>query len=112
LRKDLKAILVRGNHDKRAGDPPAKLDIECVDAPYEFAPFILAHHPARYDNGYVLCGHVHPGIWIPYAGKVPCFAFSEHTAILPAFGDFTGLALVGPDDHTIYAVADNEVCRI
>jgi DNA ligase-associated metallophosphoesterase len=112
-RKDLQAILVRGNHDKRAGDPPQRVNIECVDAPYEFAPFILAHHPTKSDAGYVLAGHIHPGAWIPYAGKVPCFVFTKDTAILPAFGDFTGLALIERDPQTeIFAIADDEVCRL
>src|SRR5688500_2357169 len=26
-------LLVRGNHDRQAGDPPAELGVECVDAP-------------------------------------------------------------------------------
>jgi DNA ligase-associated metallophosphoesterase len=111
-RKEVEAILVRGNHDKRAGDPPEKLNIACVDAPHAIPPFILAHHPARHNDGYVLCGHVHPGVWIPYAGKVPCFVFSEHTAILPAFGDFTGLALTERENGSqIFAVTADEVIR-
>ena len=112
-RKDVEAILVRGNHDKRAGDPPKKLNIDCVDAPYEVSPFILAHHPTSDTSGYVLAGHVHPGIWIPYAGRVPCFVFTEHTAILPAFGDFTGLALIDQSaGDRIFAVAGDEVVEL
>jgi len=112
-RKDVEAILVRGNHDKRAGDPPARVNIECVDAPYEVAPFLLAHHPASSADGYVLAGHVHPGVWIPYAGKVPCFVFTRDLAILPAFGDFTGLALIKHEaGEKIFAVADSEVVEL
>jgi metallophosphoesterase superfamily enzyme len=112
-RKDVEAILVRGNHDKRAGDPPSSVSIECVDAPYEVSPFILAHHPVTSRDGYVLAGHVHPGVWIPYAGKVPCFVFTSETAILPAFGDFTGLALIEREaGNNVFAVADSEVVEV
>jgi len=112
-RKDVDVILIRGNHDKRAGDPPPHLSIQCVDAPYAAGPFILAHHPVAHDDGYVLAGHVHPGVWIPYAGRVPCFAFSENTGTLPAFGDFTGLALVDRlSTDRIYAIADGEVVEV
>jgi DNA ligase-associated metallophosphoesterase len=112
-RAEVSITLVRGNHDRRAGDPPASLDFDCVDAPHAIAPFVLAHYPADDPNGYVLSGHVHPGVWIPYAGKVPCFSFGKSCGILPAFGDFTGLALVAEaDEQMIFAVADNEVCRV
>ena len=112
-RNDIDAILVRGNHDKRAGDPPARISIDCVDAPYEVAPFLLAHHPVTSIDGYVLAGHVHPGVWIPYAGKVPCFVFTQGTAILPAFGDFTGLALIEREaGKKIFAVAESEVVEV
>src|SRR5690606_39455983 len=55
-------VLVRGNHDREAGDPPAALGIECVDEPMIEAPFVFAHHPAESTFGYVIAGHVHPGI--------------------------------------------------
>src|SRR4051812_20242538 len=48
--------LVRGNHDDRAGDPPASLGIEVVDEPLPLAPFALCHHPRPVDGAYVLAG--------------------------------------------------------
>ena len=38
-------VLVRGNHDRQAGDPPSELGVDCVDAPLVESPFVLAHHP-------------------------------------------------------------------
>ena len=70
-------VLVRGNHDRRAGDPPVELAIDCVNAPYAAAPFVFAHHPAADLGGYVLAGHVHPGIRLYGSGgqreRLPCF---------------------------------------
>ena len=110
-------VLVRGNHDRRAGDPPAELRIDCVNAPYDSGPFILAHHPATDPGGYVIAGPVHPGIRLYGSGgqraRLPCFFFGKDHAILPAFGDFTGLADVeSEEDARVYAVADDRVIQV
>src|SRR5690242_20438181 len=54
-RASTEMILVRGNHDVRAGDPPLELDVKCVDAPLVEGPFAFTHKPTRSDVGYVLC---------------------------------------------------------
>ncbi|CAN5567219.1 ligase-associated DNA damage response endonuclease PdeM [soil metagenome] len=92
--------LIRGNHDQHAGDPCEELKINCFDGPFEIAPFILSHDPQVFPSGYTLCGHVHPAVKltgnnIPSA-SVPCFYFSKHYAILPAFGSFTGTYKIKP----------------
>lgn len=88
--------LVRGNHDARAGDPPDSVGIECADAPVVESPFVLAHHPMQSSDGYVLCGHLHPGVRLAGPARehsrLPCFWFREGVGVLPAFGEFTGLA--------------------
>ena len=110
-------LLVRGNHDRRAGDPPSDLGIECVDAPHVIPPLVLAHHPASHEGGYVVAGHVHPGVRLYGPGgqrvRLPCFVFGRNYAVLPAFGDFTGLADAEPDaDTRVYAVADEAVIPV
>ena len=110
-------VLVRGNHDRRAGDPPAELGIQCVNAPHMAAPFVFAHHPATDPAGYVLAGHVHPGIRLYGSGgqreRLACFYIGRELAILPAFGDFTGLADVEPvEGDSVYAVADDRVIQV
>ncbi len=36
---ELKIILIRGNHDKRAGDPPTALAFEAIAKPLLLGPF-------------------------------------------------------------------------
>lgn len=114
---ELEVILVRGNHDKRAGDPPRELCFDCVDAPLRIPPFAFAHHPTNDADAYVIAGHVHPGIRIygpaRQRERLPCFFFSEDYAILPAFGDFTGLADVDPaETDRVYAIAEEKIVLV
>lgn len=96
----LDVVLVRGNHDRRAGDPPAELRIRCVDAPMIDAPFAFVHHPGAVPDAYAIAGHIHPAVTMIGAGRqrerLPCFWFGASCAVLPAFGEFTGLADVEP----------------
>jgi uncharacterized protein len=99
--------LVRGNHDERAGDPPAAWNVCVVAQPHAMPPFLACHVPSAPRSGYALCGHVHPGVCIAGRGqqteRVPCFVLGARRAILPAFGGFTGLALRshGPGDRVV-----------
>jgi DNA ligase-associated metallophosphoesterase len=89
-------LLVRGNHDDRAGDPPLHWDVPVVAEPHALAPFLACHVPVSPRSGYALCGHVHPGVWLTGVAeqreRLPCFVLGSRRAILPAFGSFTGLA--------------------
>ncbi|MCU0649036.1 MAG: ligase-associated DNA damage response endonuclease PdeM [Gemmatimonadaceae bacterium] len=110
-------VLVRGNHDERAGDPPAVLDIACVDAPYALGPFRLHHFPTEVADGYALAGHVHPRVQLHGRGRqrlaLPCFVFGERSGLLPSFGSFTGGAIVDPAPGArVYAIADGEVLAV
>ena len=93
-------ILVRGNHDDRAGDPPPDWQVTVVDEPYPMAPFLACHFPVAPTTGYALCGHVHPGVTLrgsaDQSERLPCFVLGRRRAILPAFGGFTGLARAEP----------------
>ena len=42
---DLQLTLVRGNHDRHAGDPPPQLAVDVVDEPWRVGPLALCHHP-------------------------------------------------------------------
>ncbi len=113
----LEIVLVRGNHDRGAGDPPREWQFDCRDEPWVEAPFAFRHHPAEEASGYVLAGHVHPAVALAGPGRqrerLPCFLFGERIGILPAFGDFTGGTTVRPrPGDRVYGVAGDEVVPI
>jgi uncharacterized protein len=93
-------VVVRGNHDDHAGDPPADWDVMAVDEPHALAPFLACHIPIAPHTGYALCGHVHPGVTLngvaDQTERLPCYVLGRRRAILPAFGAFTGLARAAP----------------
>lgn len=110
-------ILVRGNHDRSAGDPPESLGIACVDAPLLEPPFAFAHHPRVVNEHHVLAGHLHPAVRLSGPGRqyerLPCFWTREHLTVLPAFGDFTGSADVEPvEGDRVFAIADSSVLEL
>jgi len=117
LRDELEIMLVRGNHDRHAGDPPDDLRINCVNAPAFVPPFVLRHEPAVSPEGYTLAGHLHPGIVLAGPAlqreRLPCFWLAPHCAVLPAFGSFTGSASIvpGPEDR-IFVVAEQDVIAV
>ena len=105
---DLALTLVRGNHDRHAGDPPPEWRIPCVEEPWRpdpRQPLVLAHHPDPVPGAYVLAGHVHPAVWLGGRAhdrlRLPCFHFGPAVGLLPAFGGFTGAHAVarGPQDR-------------
>jgi uncharacterized protein len=113
----LEISLVRGNHDRRAGDPPAELGFTCVDAPVIDSPFVLAHHPRESTEGYTLAGHLHPAVRLSgRAGeraRVPCFWFGANVGVLPAFGDFTGMADIEPvPGDRVFALTNESVIQV
>lgn len=104
----LQVTLVRGNHDDRAGDPPASLGFAVVDEPLRAGPFALCHHPRPVRDAYVLAGHWHPCISVTGRAferlRLPCFWLGDDSGqlprqavgILPAFGSFTGMHRIEP----------------
>ncbi len=113
----LDVLLVRGNHDRRAGDPPAGLGMTVVDAPHHLTPFALLHEPAVSPEGYTLAGHLHPGFVMlgpaRQRERLACFVVGARGAILPAFGSFTGtLAMSARPDDRVYVIAGDSVIPI
>lgn len=105
----LRVTLVRGNHDRSAGDPPASLGFEVCDEPCALAgedasAVRFAHDPAvaaqMNDTESLLCGHLHPAVALGAAGSAgvsmrpACFWVSGRVCVLPAFGTFTGAKAV------------------
>lgn len=116
-RPALDVVLVRGNHDAHAGDPPASWGVRVVAEPHPLPPFLGCHVPHAPRSGYALCGHVHPGVRVAgrahQSVRLPCFVIGRRRALLPAFGRLTGLAIVAPAaDDTVVAIAGNALFRL
>lgn len=111
---DLAITLIRGNHDKRAGDPPASLRIEVVPEPLLLGPFALQHEPDPHPTLHVLAGHVHPAYRLFGKGRqslrLPCFYVLPDVTLLPAFGAFTGgMNIRRQEKSRVYVVGDGAV---
>lgn len=95
---DLSITLVRGNHDRHAGDPPEAWRVEVVDGPLVEADIAFQHEPPEGTAAGMptVCGHVHPTARLEdfdgAAASAACFVVdaASKTMILPAFGRFTG----------------------
>jgi DNA ligase-associated metallophosphoesterase len=114
---DVELLLVRGNHDRDAGDPPRASGVRCVDAPLVEPPFVLAHHPTTSREGFVIAGHLHPAAFLEGAGRqrerLPCFWLGASCMVLPAFGEFTGMAEIeARAGDRAWVVAGGEVIEV
>lgn len=112
--RSLVITLIRGNHDKRAGDPPAGLRIRVVPEPLLLGPFALQHEPDPHPTHHVLAGHVHPAYRLFGKGRqrlrLPCFYLQSHMGLLPAFGAFTGgMNIDRADDSRVFVVGEGAV---
>jgi uncharacterized protein len=116
-RERIELTLVRGNHDKKAGDPPEAWKMRCVEAGDRLGPFVLNHEPGASRAGYALAGHIHPAVRLSACGeeslRLPCFWFGARCGVLPAFGAFTGTAEVRPRrGDQVFVVAEDEVLQV
>lgn len=110
----LEITLIRGNHDKRAGDPPPALRIETVPEPLLLGPFALQHEPDPHATHHVLAGHVHPVYRLRGRGRqtlrLACFYLRGSMSLLPAFGAFTGgFNIEASQDSKIFVVGDGTI---
>ena len=109
--------LVRGNHDRKAGDPPEHWAMRCIEEGATAGPFVLNHEPGAARGGYALAGHIHPAVRLSAQGeaslRLPCFWFAKRHGVLPAFGAFTGSAVVRPRaGDQVFVIAEEEVLRV
>lgn len=100
LHAGVRMVLIRGNHDSKAGDPPAHLNIDVVEEPHMLGGFALCHHPQAVAGAIALAGHDHPAVVLQGKGKsrvrLPCFHLQSDLLVLPSFGAFTGGYNVDP----------------
>ena len=106
--------LVRGNHDRAAGPPVEDWQMGILPDEHREGPFAFCHYPKDVAGAYVLAGHLHPKIVVPFeaAGKakLACFWIRPQHAVLPAFGSFIDSAAVAPlPEDRVYAIAESHV---
>ncbi len=111
-------ILVRGNHDLTAGDPPPEWRIECCDGPLAIRGIHFIHDPADAPRrGHWMAGHIHP-VWAVSDDdgtslRSPCFWVGSRGAVLPAFGGFTGgMPISRERGDRIILVAGDDVAEL
>ncbi len=112
--RELSFQLVQGNHDILHEISYANSHFTVYKEPVVRGPFWLSHEPQTDGENYNLCGHIHPGVQLVGSARqslrFPCFYFGEKGGILPAFGQFTGLALVKPQRHDkVFIITGEEV---
>ncbi len=88
-----------------------------MDGPHVEGALALAHHPGSTPAAYTLAGHIHPGARLHGSGRervrVPCFWFGAQCAVLPAFGEFTGLADIEPRiEDRVWVTTGDEVIAL
>ena len=111
--------LVKGNHDILDLRSYSSSNFEIHPQPIQLGALFLSHEPQnRIPSGMInLCGHIHPGVRLVGKGRqsfrLPCFYLHDNQLILPAFGNFTGLALIQalPGDR-IFGVTKEKVIPI
>lgn len=117
LHKKIIMVLVKGNHDILPLSFYHDLKITVVNE-MQLGNFKLMHDlPEKPEESYIISGHVHPGVRL--RGKahqqitVPCFYFGEKNAIIPAFGKFTGKAILKIKAvDKVFAVAGKKIVLV
>ncbi len=111
--------LVKGNHDILDLGSYSSSNFEIHPHPIQLGKLFLSHEPQKeIPAGLInLCGHIHPGVRLVGKGRqslrLPCFYLHDNQLILPAFGNFTGLARIKalPGDR-IFGVTKEKVIPI
>jgi uncharacterized protein len=92
--RELKIMLVRGNHDRAVGPAVDEWQMEEVGEEFEEEGFRFCHVPPEGCEGPTFAGHVHPTAQLrDFDGSVvwaPCFVLEGNCLIVPSFGTFTG----------------------
>ena len=112
--------LVKGNHDILHKTWYQQCNITVTNH-LSIHQFCFVHdihdacEPASPDQ-YYFSGHMHPGVAINGGGRqslmFPCFYFGQLYAILPAFGKFTGTAIIEPNRHdSVFAILPSNLVR-
>ena len=114
---EVKQILVKGNHDILSDKKYIDAGIEVIDSFRKNGLRWEHEHVDDESDEFQISGHIHPGVRLKGGAKqslvLPCFYFTKNKALMPAFGEFTGLALIKPKkEDRIWVVAENKLTEI
>ena len=111
--------LVTGNHDILAHEHYQRAGMNIHTQSMYWEPFLFTHQiqPEVGDGLYNLSGHLHPGVFLKGKGrqsiKLPCFWFGQNQGLMPAFGKFTGLAIIKPkSSDQVFVVLKDRVLQV
>ncbi len=113
----LALLLILGNHDQKTGVDATRWGVRVQAEGWRLGGLVLQHHPQPVAGAYALAGHVHPAVVVG-AGRrervrLPCFHFGAQVALLPAFGEFTGMhAVRRAAGERVFAVVQDEVREV
>ena len=108
---EVPVTLVLGNHDVNLRGIPAMLN---PVVHLDFDPvYRVIHDPSHANSDRIhLSGHWHPVVRIPDGKRttlrLPCFLYRDNTLVMPAFGSFTGGAVMRPQTGDRFFVALRE----
>jgi len=117
LHQSINMILIKGNHDILPLHFYQLLDIEVVNSK-KIGVFELHHDlPKNQTDYYIISGHIHPGIKLIGKARqglvLPCFYFGKNNGIMPAFGKFTGKAIIKrKENDLVFAIAGKKVMAV
>ena len=108
---------ILGNHDARSAHRFGQ-DIAHFEQAknLNWNGILLCHEPQECTDSPYICGHIHPGIYLPLGAKqrarVACGMLSKNQLVLPAFGSLTGLHIQKPSTGITYYIFEaNQVLK-
>lgn len=122
-RRDLSHLpiqLVKGNHDILNESWYSSNEIDVHEEQLTIRQFAFIHEPPSTLNNpecYYFSGHIHPGVRIDGTAKqslrFPCYHFGKQVAVLPAFGNFTGLHTIRQKKtDRVFAVVNKSIIEV
>jgi DNA ligase-associated metallophosphoesterase len=113
-------ILIKGNHDILPDNFYDEANIQVQEKKLTIKNFCFTHDITLAEDNiddFIFSGHIHPGIRVDGNAKqsfvLPCFYFTRHYAVLPAFSMFTGLYKVKPKKgDTLFLLAENKIVSV
>ena len=111
--------LIVGNHDILSNYQYTKNKLVLHQKPLIEQGLVLSHEPQTDvdEDHYNIAGHIHPGVRLKGRGRqrltLPCFYFGKQQALMPAFGQFTGIAKITPQPgDRVIVIVDGQLMEV